>query len=402
LRHRRFEADPAEQKGSQPMSETQPDKSSDSAWEPADKDAGRNGSGPGSTTVDLEDNQPETPGKPVKISLWGPPGSGKTTYLAALRQAALSAAPSIGQWNIIPDDDSSEDRLIKWSNRLVVDRMFPEQTELGEEISLQWLFLGNLAGSRYDHRRFGRRRRLECKFLLDLVDVSGEAFRDPPGEGQDKVQRVPPQIRERALDHLEEADGLIYLFDPITERDHQSATMYLNGTLTNLSKRMRKRVEGHQLPKDVSVCVTKFDRPEIFNLARKAHLVNYGPDGMPRVLDKDAECFFDILCKEDVWDQHEEEGNASAKFVHDNLRNWFHPDRIQYYVTSSIGYRRPPGWDPAETVRPGYEFNPTNFNNVDMIKDGELIIPKIQGPIHPINVLEPLISLQQRAAARRT
>jgi hypothetical protein len=401
LRHRRFEADPAEQKGSQPMSGAELDKSNDSGWEPADNGVGRDGAGPGSRTLDLEDDQTEAADMPpIKIGLWGPPSSGKTTYLAALRQAVLSADRSIGQWNIIPVGESSKKLLIDWSHRLVTDRMFPEPTDWDAAVSLKWLFLGDLAGSRYDHRRFGRRRRLECRFLLDLVDVSGEAFGDHPDK--DQVKAVPQWIKDRALDHLEDADGLIYLFDPITERDKQSASVYLNSTLTDLSQRMLGHIVGHQLPKEISVCVTKFDHPELFGLARRVGLVNYGLDGMPRVLDKDAERFFDLLCTEGVWGdgEHDEEGNASAKFVRLSLQKSFNPKKIEYYVTSSIGYRKPPGWNSGEAALPGYEFNPKGFNNIDMTKDGEKTIPKIRGPIRPINVLEPLISLHQRAAGR--
>jgi hypothetical protein len=331
---------------------------------------------------------------PVKISLLGPPGSGKTTYLAALQQAVLTADPSLGQWNMIAADEPSRTLLTEWSSRLVNDQMFPGATEPDEMITLRWLFVGNLAGSRYDRRRFRRRRHLRCSFVLDVVDVSGESFAD-----REKYRTVPEAIRAGALRGLQYADGIIYFFDPITERHRHSSSRYLNTALADLTGKMLGRTANHYLPMEVSICVTKFDHPDLFYLARRAGLLNYGPDGMPRVLDKHAETFFDILCGEDPWEdsEHNEESNASAAFVRDSLKHSFDPKKLKYYVTSSIGYRKPAGWNPAEAARLA-RFDPNDFKNI-VIEDGK---EKIRGPIHPINVLEPLISLQQRVAAPQT
>ena len=120
---------------------------------------------------------------------------------------------------------------------------------------------------------------------------------------------------------------------------------------------------------------------------------------MPRVLDEHAEAFFDALCEGDFWGSQEEGSSASAAYVRDMLKNYFHPRRIKYFVTSSVGYWRPAGWDRDPASRPGFKFDPEDFHNLRTDQDGN---ERIRGVIHPINVLEPLISLQQRLAMRRS
>ena len=331
---------------------------------------------------------------PTKISLWGPPGSGKTTYLAALGQAVPFADRSLGRWSIVPFDESSERQLVDWSHRLVSEQRFPGRTDLGERIPLKWFFVGDLTKTQHERkwlRKWRKPVRSGFSFLLDVVDVSGEAYGyDPEG------MSVSQEITDRALDHLAEADGIIYFFDPITERETRSASSYMNSALAELRLRMRNHLTDNYMPQQVSVCVTKFDHPDLFAQARRLGLVNFGPDGLPRVLDEHAEQFFDALCNGDFWGDRDRESHTSASFVRDQLKNSFHPDRIKYYVTSSIGYWTPPGWSPTTSVRPGSEFDSHDFVNIVRIGDRE----GIRGVIRPINVLEPLLSLERRLAGR--
>jgi len=76
------------------------------------------------------------------------------------------------------------------------------------------------------------------------------------------------------------------------------------------------------------------------------------------------------------------------------LQSYFAPDHIRYFVSSSIGLRR---WSSENVgVSAGVaKVNPEDFANFREDRNGELVI---RGPIDPINVLEPLISLQQRIA----
>jgi hypothetical protein len=155
------------------------------------------------------------------------------------------------------------------------------------------------------------------------------------------------------------------------------------------------RLVGPYLPHYVAVCITKFDHKDVFRQAREAGLVNYGLDGMPRVLDAQAADLFDVICEGRFWADKRTDSHGGALFVRNQLRRYFHPDRIRYYAVSSIGYRKPPGWDPQAT-RPGFQFDPGNFSNL-IEQGGE---QKILGPIEPVNVLEPLIDLHMQITGR--
>lgn len=322
-----------------------------------------------------------------KIGLWGSPQSGKTTYLAALRHSTGTGDSGCGSWNIYPRNELSRDLLVRFTHTLVHDRRFPEATILGAPVALEWLFVGDIAGSKFDRRRLRRRGRVESRFVLDLIDVNGGAFSDNPAE-----KLVAPEVAEAAVDQLTRARGLIYLFDPIGEKENRDSSTYMNRTVAELLRRFADgRRAGLHLPHRVSVCVSKFDHPAIFQQARRMGLVNYGKDGMPRVLDEHAEQLFDALCSGDFWPERDEQAQASAQFVRNQLRTVFDPRKIRYFVTSSIGFSRPPGWDPSVS-----RFDPADFANFHM-RGG---LPGIKGPIHPVNVLEPLISLQQQLSGR--
>jgi hypothetical protein len=317
----------------------------------------------------------------VKIGLWGSPQSGKTTYLGSLRHAVASQT-DCGTWGIFPVNDLSRDLLIDWTNDLTLGR-FPEGTLPGTKFQLRWLFVGELAGSRFAPRRHWPRRAgsVPGRFTLDLIDVSGKAF------GYDPTKEVDPDVAEAALKHLTAADGLIYLFDPLRERSAGDATNYVNRTVGELRSRLGKTVTGPHMEHHVAVCITKFDNKAVFNAAREHGLVKLGDDGMPRVPDDRAEEFFDLMCTGKFWDDKHEQGDRSAYFVRNELRNAF-GDKIEYFVTSSIGFKRQPGWSGSIS-----DFDPDDFANVRQTEDDE---QGILGTIRPINVLEPLIRLQQR------
>ncbi|HLK72997.1 MAG TPA: hypothetical protein VKU77_05040, partial [Streptosporangiaceae bacterium] len=323
----------------------------------------------------------------VKIGLWGSPGSGKTTFLAALRHAAGDTNIDCGTWGIFPLDRRSRDAMVDFTHALN-QKQFPEFTPVGTKTQLRWLFVGDITDSRFarPQRRLWRRGTIESKFELDLIDVSGEAFTYNP-DGQTGLRAVA----DEALTHLYQARGLIYLFDPIRERENKDALNYVNRTVAELKERFARNGYRHtHLPHRVSVCITKFDHPEVFQEARRNGFVEFGSDGIPRVPDRHAEAFFDVLCTGRFWGEKYEEGDLSARFVRNELRNAFDPANIEYFVTSSIGFWTPPGW----TGSPA-EFDPEDFANYFQAA-GEK--PGIRGAIRPINVLEPLIRLQQRIA----
>jgi len=327
-------------------------------------------------------------GDTVKIGLWGSPASGKTTFLAALRHATAAAGEDCGIWGIYPLSMQSSNVMAELTHDLNNGR-FPQFTPTGAPTELQWLFTGDISKSRFvrRQRRFMRREPVESRFVLDLIDVSGEVFGyDPTKMG------ATESVISKAIRHLFEARGIIYLFDPVGERDNRNSLDYVNKTMTELKRRFA--AAGHRdpyLPHQVSVCITKFDHPDVFQEARFSGLVESGPDGIPRIPDRNAEEFFKLLCTGKFWSSKYEQGERSALFIMNELRNAFGPDKIEYFVMSSIGFWRPPGW--ADSVS---DFDPEDFTNFRKGDEATKTPASIRGAISPINVLEPLIRLQQR------
>ncbi|MEV7907661.1 hypothetical protein AB0P04_39230, partial [Streptomyces anulatus] len=69
------------------------------------------------------------PGQPARsdhnIAIWGAPGSGKTTFLAALDIALILKK---GPWRVIGADGPSTDFLIEMTTALSQDQRFPPAT----------------------------------------------------------------------------------------------------------------------------------------------------------------------------------------------------------------------------------------------------------------------------------
>ena len=349
--------------------------------DPADDTGQRGGRGAGSyrlvnpILVGAEDRLaadddwvPEPGADTMRIGIWGSPGSGKTTYLAAIKHdAAGRAGDEIGTWKIIPRNVASEELLTQWTQLLVGQQEFPEATPLGGWSDLWWHFIGDLSGSRYARRRlFGRSGPpLTSEFDLELIDVSGEAFGYRPND-----LNVPENTVRRTLAHLAGSDGLVFLFDPITERDSPSVATYVERVLNNLSRRILNegRMTDGYLPHHIAICITKTDNAELVEQARRAGLVNTGPDGIDRVLNGQAEALFDAICRNGFW-EHDARRHGGAPFVRNQLRTYFHPKRTRYYAISAIGHQ-----------------NLATKNGV----------VKINGPIRPFNVLEPLVELHMQ------
>jgi hypothetical protein len=345
---------------------------------------GTRGQDPWSEIRHLSATGPEA----MPIGIWGSPASGKSTYLAALQHATGNASRSLGTWSVYARTEQSAELLSNWNAQLVGDHKFPEATDIAAATPLRWRFKGDLAGSRYQPL-WRRLRRIPepSAFDLDLIDVSGEVFGPRPAD-----KEVPRDVVTRTLDHLANARGLIFLFDPLREREEPTVVNYLNRTLTQLARRVEGagRTTGLYLPHYISVCVTKFDDQMLFQQACKAGFVNSGPDGIPRVLDKHAELFFDALCQGTFWGETDERGSGGPKFVRAQLKKFFHPSRIRYFVTSSIGFN----------LGADGRFDPARYSMVREQEKNNQIDKRIIGTIEPINVLEPLVDLYMKLHGR--
>ena len=341
------------------------------------------------------------PGPPpsVRIGLWGATGSGKTTYLAAIQVAVhRQGARSTGDnWVLNGVDPESSEFLQQRTHELVTKRVFPRQTNVAS--SYCWRFTGEVRGGRMI------KRTRTVSFELDVYDVPGVLFSsnsqapvtfaeaEPQSGGLNfgeapapvGVAQVAPSNdqEERLLEHLENSDGILFLFDPIRDARTGDAYEYFQSMLEKLTARtigLDSHVGG-RLPHFLAVCVTKFDEPEIYRRARGYRMTTTDMEQpfAPRVPDEQARFFFERLCRDTP--------GSTADLVRGSIQAHFSPDRVGFFVTSAVGFY----------VGPTGRFQPADLSNVELGQGGA----KIRGGVYPINVLEPLIWLEEKIRASK-
>jgi hypothetical protein len=301
------------------------------------------------------------------IAMWGPPGSGKTTFLAAL-SIALNRGNG-PEWNIRGDDEASEKALARMTHELLSGRSFPPPT-LGLD-QYSWVLSGPLPGRR---KLFHRERDDHASVMLELVDARGEIA------GPD----LEFSNRNEFIDGLVKSRGIVYIFDPMREFDEGDAFDHTFGMLIQLARRMDEELgwRGRRLPHHVAVCITKFDESPVYETADKMGLITSSGDRyeFPRV--PDGEDARDLFMKLSTVS-----GSGNAEMVINSLERYFDPRRIQYFVTSAIGFYVAQGGkydaDDPRNVLPSDEIDP---------RSGQ-VKPRIRGPVHPINIIEPVFWL---------
>ncbi|MFE4368932.1 hypothetical protein ACFRMN_11945 [Streptomyces sp. NPDC056835] len=297
----------------------------------------------------------------VRIGVWGASGSGKTTFLGAVPIAAMQHQRR-GRANLVVAgmDPSSAEFLHESVDQLVSEQRFPQATRAQRD--LRWSFSGELPGAR------GLRAR-RVNFALEVLDLPGEAFNP-------RSNQVGEELHDRAVTHLTNCGGLVYLFDPLLDANQQTASInYFFGMASQIAGRVRdegRLLANGRLPHHVAVCITKFDHPDVFEPALRAGWVTQERTGdIPCVPDHQAPGYFDWMC--------DSFRGGSARLVRDALRNFFHPARMSYYASSAIGFR----------LNPHNQFDYRSYVNVE--PDGGRICGS---PPMPINIIEPLLSLE--------
>lgn len=331
----------------------------------------------------------------IRIGVWGPPTSGKTTFLAALH-IAVNQWRGPGNWIMNGSDDDSSEFLTTSTDLLTRQAAFPSATKASQ--NLLFRFTGTEGEPEQQPQRRLRKPATpeRISFDLDVLDVPGGRFhvteRNHQEEGDSDggvsvSDGAAPAAHpvdlsvdsdEDLILHLENCNGIIYLFDPVRDSRTGDAYEYFHRIIEQLARRFfeRQTFTGSRLPHFVAVCVTKFDDPEVYNFARRLGLTTYSEyaPGLPYVPDIYAYELFRHLCSNP---------HSRADMVHSSLPRYFHRDRIRVFVTSAVGF----------FVGPSQRFRPNDFANVYRDETGQA---RIRGRVYPMNVLEPVIWLQNR------
>ena len=317
--------------------------------------------------------------------MWGAPTTGKTTFLAALSIALIRRGSA---WRVKGLDSESNELLIDLTVGLTKNHLFPDGT-IGIA-HYRWALDGK--HPRRLRRWFFRRRQVEedVRIQLDLVDPAGILT---------SSERKERAAQSDLVDNLVRSDAIVFLFDPTREFEEGDTFDHTYGVIEQLSLRT-KGVPGQRLPHYVAVCVTKFDEVRVLTMADKLGLVSYQeePPGFPVVANEDAKELFRELCNVSR--------SGNGELLLNLLEQNFMAERVKYFVTSAIGFYVDP--------RKG-RFDPDDFQNRVPPEPGEeprhpklgekqepatRSEARIRGSVYPINVVEPMLWLGQKVAAK--
>lgn len=323
-----------------------------------------------------------------RIGLWGAPGSGKTTFLAALNVAVMQASADL---LIFGADDEATEFLASNTSLLMKHRRFPSATE--DNRPLSWTL--HMPIQRTVAGRFGRLSRpvsqpVTLQFNIDLLDAPGGYYAAMPEAASADDPELfggdydVPSDPEEVIEHLAGCDGIIYLFDPVRESTAGDTFEYFQGTLLRIAQRRLgagMRVAA-KLPQHLAVCVTKLDAPPVYKRAQRGGYLTFDendPYLFPRLREDRAADFFAELCQSAA--------AGTAELVPRAINRYFAPGRVKHFGTSAIGFYLRPG---------ARRFVAHDYQNARRDADGSF---HIRGRIRPINVVEPLVWLGERLAA---
>lgn len=302
------------------------------------------------------------------VAMMGPTESGKSTFLCALKKALLEQDED---WVLFTRDPESQRRLDEMSAALISEGGFP----LGSKNvnTVRWILGGPVVRTERKGR-FGTE-----STITDRVEITLR-LTDSPGE-LGRSDQIGLTKRNELIQQLAGSRGIIYMFDPIREFTHGDSFQQLDSLLGELMGVVSQESDfDGKLPHHLAVCVTKLDDPRVFKTAQDLKMLV--PDdnkwGFPRVHEADAQELFHAL------GVISKSGNGDA--VPRLLERFFFPERIRYYVTSAVGFM---------VNKRTRRFDPRDTENVYRTASGK---PLVRGPVHPINVVEPVLWIARQLA----
>jgi len=165
----------------------------------------------------------------VKIGVWGPPQSGKTTYLSMLQYADCQG------WKIKPRGKETQDIYIEYSEKIRDDLEFVPGTIPGHVSYLTFDFDGP-KGLFQNHR-----------YRIVLPEAAGEHYEKP-------------ETNTELLHEMSRYQGIIWLVDPV-RIDNPSGRTY-RAMIQEWLLRLHEIQGGGTLKQYMAFCLTKMDLPE--------------------------------------------------------------------------------------------------------------------------------------------
>lgn len=298
--------------------------------------------------------------------MWGAPGTGKTTFLGSLDIALNRRDYGLTMTGANP---ASVELLIEMTEIINDRHEFPPATQSID--TFKW----NLYTVR------PRSSTQPPRITLKLTDPSGELMKS--------AQRTNPN-RKKLIDEIVDSDGILFMFDPISEFERGDAFSTTNGLLKELMGAYDSNDQitfNGTLPHYVAVCITKFDEPRVLETARALDILRRDPKdphGTPWVHNHDARKLFNSLAQVSA--------SGDGEMTLNLLNTHFDPQRIEYFVTSAVGFYV----DPRTR-----KFDFDNPQNLVKDRAGNAKSARIRGPVRPINIVEPVLWLSERVSQSR-
>jgi hypothetical protein len=301
------------------------------------------------------------PVREIKIGLWGGPKSGKTTYLSALKMATLLQPD--GDWSItgLEKDFPGSSTFLSINTSALRKGDFPKATTTASEYKFEISGTVSprlLSGLPVLLRKMAGVER-QVNFSLYMRDYPGIVF-------QSIID-----IHDSMWTQLAECDGLIYLYDVGSSDDAYDYVNLASDFLWQLTD--VKRRFHNKLPHFLAICLSKFDSTDVFDPLLKEGLVQQDPKD-PRMTPY-------------VTDPKKAFEKLADKLVTKTVQSLFHPQRIQYFISSSIGFYAPPN----------SPISLEDYWNVNNLPGG----PKIRSGrnTYPVNVFTPLMWIESQVSA---
>ncbi|HEX8145496.1 MAG TPA: hypothetical protein VF553_23205 [Pyrinomonadaceae bacterium] len=318
---------------------------------------------------------------PIKIGIWGGSGSGKTTFLSALRIAILKYATNTRtQWNINGLDEISprSSIFLEENTRKLQNLIFPAATIDAVAATYTYEINGSFPSNSLGEKvRNWFSRTSDIQFILDVFDYPGGHL-------------LTRDANDPLWEYLAGCHGLIYLFDPKSNNVGTSNFDCLQRSL-DMMRRVFERISPNsivkgRLPQHLAFCITKYDDDEIFRQLRDQDLIDLdGSDASHPPFVRYPSRAFEYLA-DDLTVQ--------------TVKAYFHPNHTEFFGTTNVGFYvdKKTGKvdiDRCSNIKVEKEVYDVNGEK----KERELIT--IKSKVNPIGVFEPVRWLHEKLSVRR-
>ena len=294
----------------------------------------------------------------IKIGIWGGPSSGKTTYLAALRLAAMKHP---GLWTVNGRDDicaGSTNFLSDATNTLLRGGFLA-----ADPAGLARAFAYQVSGNVTSRTFFGSFSQ-PVSFTIYVEDFGGGDF-------------AKPDPRHPVWKYLADCDGLIFLFDHKLETSEKPTFDYMQNTVDYVKSILRSQNKllgsTEMLPHYLVFCLSKYDEPATFRWLKENGLIvqsQKDPKSIPYVSNA------------------RQAAHLSNSLAGQWIERNFSRERIGYLATSSIGFY----------IGSSGKIDINDCANVVTTPSGQKI--RSGKNTNPINVIEPLLWIERKISGR--